>query len=64
MTNEELQKEPLKSWNRNPFFRPDIRRLIDDGFLTEGPHEPEMSGAVSFTDKALEVLKSSHWFRP
>lgn len=53
-------EEPLKSWARNPFMRPDFRGLIDAGFAVETGE----AGAkvLELTDRAFEVMK--RWVRP
>jgi len=56
MTNEDLLEEPLRSWDRNPFFKPDFYRLVTDGFVVEGPDK-----ALSFTELGLTTLYNSHW---
>lgn len=58
MTDEEFLKEPLRSWNRNPFFRPDFPRLIADGFITEAADK-----ALTFTELGITTLFNSHWVK-
>jgi len=65
MNDEEMLKEPLRSWNRNPFFRPDFQRLLADGYITESREgiPEDKGGALLFTDKGLEQLRNSVWVR-
>jgi hypothetical protein len=48
--------EPVASWNRNLFFRPDFARLISDGFVSKGDNEE-----IVFTELGLSRLRS--WVR-
>jgi hypothetical protein len=59
MKDAEFEKEPLKSWNKNPFFNPDFFKLGRDGFSTElnGSYNQPMS----FTESGLEQLRKSPW---
>lgn len=59
MTDEEFTKEPLKSWNSNPFFRPDLRRLSDDGFITA--IDDTHNQPIGFTELGLDRLRNSPW---
>ncbi|HEX6826593.1 MAG TPA: hypothetical protein VF077_09795 [Nitrospiraceae bacterium] len=60
---EELAKdpipEPIRSWNRNPFFRVDMRRLSADGFIT--PIDDSHNQPLAFTELGLKVLEKSVW---
>lgn len=61
MNDEELEKEPLRSWNRNPFFKPDLARLSNDGFITA--IDGSQNQAIGFTELGLERLRNSPWNR-
>ena len=45
-------------WLSNPFCRPDIWGLVDDGFA-EWTDEP--GGRVALTERGISVLASSRW---
>ncbi len=47
----EAKTEPVSSWNRNPFFRPDFPDLAKHGFAVMGDDR-----ALSFTEKGLKAL--------
>jgi hypothetical protein len=47
--------EPVASWNRKPFFRPDFARLISDGFVVKGDE------GLAFTELGLNRLRT--WVR-
>lgn len=57
MTDEVMREEPLASWGRNPFFRPDFQQLVTDGFVLETEKR------LTFSDKGLTALRTSHWYR-
>ncbi len=53
MLISEGEKEPVKYWITNPFFRPDIRDLADLGYATID----EETNAVAFTSLGIESLR-------
>lgn len=55
-----VQHEPWKSWNRNPFFRPNIRDLVEAGFA-EFLGDPEAGCPVRLTQTALARLRKKWW---
>lgn len=50
--------EPVRSWNRNPFFQPDFHRLIRDGYVIKS----DTDQSLGFTPSGRERLRS--WVRP
>lgn len=55
------EREPWKSWSRNPFFRPNIRDLVDAGFA-EFLGDAEKECPVRLTREALARLEK--WKKP
>lgn len=47
----DTKREPFATWMRNPFARPDIHRLVADGFVAE------VGDAHAFTAKAFEAMR-------
>ena len=56
----EAQIEPWASLAQNPFARPDVHRLVADGFA-EWTEEGD-SSPIRFTEKGIEALR--RWVRP
>lgn len=56
-----LGREPWKSWNQNPFFRPNIRDLVDAGFA-EFLGNPARGCPVQLTQETLTRLRK--WRKP
>jgi len=50
----DAKQEPWHSLNTNPFFRPDIHRMIKGGFAEWAAEE---GGPVQFTNKGYEALR-------
>lgn len=44
--------EPVTSWNRNPFIRPDFPALVELGFAKYSE-----DNAMAFTEKGLQALE-------
>jgi hypothetical protein len=47
--------EPIKSWARNPFMRPDFAGLVAGGFATRGGDDGNQT--LELTPAAFEALK-------
>jgi hypothetical protein len=56
----EAKVEPMVSWNRNPFLRPDFRDLVAQGFAA--CTDLDNGAPVEFTERGLEALR--RWVRP
>lgn len=54
-------REPWKSLNRNPFFRPVFQDLVSKGFAVESGLSGHPSFSVAFTDKGIEAMRK--WVR-
>lgn len=61
---ELIRSDPaVREWLSNTFVRPDVYRLIADGFAEWVGEKPERGDrAVRLTDKGLEALR--RWVRP
>lgn len=59
-----IRSDPaVRKWLSNPFVRPDVHRLIADGFAEWVGEKPERGDrAVRFTDKGFEALR--RWVKP
>lgn len=54
------QTEPIASWGRNPFFRPDFQALLKQGYAAE-IGDTDDTRSVVFTDKGFEAMR--RWVR-
>lgn len=52
--------EPVKSWARNPFFRPDFDRLTADGFIERS----EIEGEKGYVLTPAFFDRLTRWVRP
>lgn len=52
--------EPVRTWGRNPFFRPDFARLTSDGFIEQSEIDGEKGYLM--TPRFFEQL--APWVRP
>lgn len=50
--------EPMTALSRNPFFRPDFRRLVADGFAQWLGNPNEKHCPIEFTEKGIEAFRS------
>jgi len=55
----EAKNEPWAALAHNPFARPDVHRLIEDGFAEW--YEGVVGGSAQFTEKGFEALRK--WVR-
>jgi len=58
-----LKEEPWKSLNRNPFFKPDFRKLADKGYAEFDGDPNGHNIPIRFTEKGLAALRESRWLR-
>jgi hypothetical protein len=56
-----IKDEPVASWNRNPFLRPDIDGLVAGGWVERTSPEEERRSPLRFTTKGLDAL--TRWVR-
>lgn len=56
----EPMPDPIKSWARNPFFRPDFDRLAADGYIEQS----EIEGEKGYALKPSFFERLTRWVQP